>query len=416
MDDTFEGLNERLIRAILHGDVHDVIGALDDGAYIDFEDANAQTPLMIAAEVLNYDAVKELLNRGADRNLRDHEGMNAFDLAKLHVHNKRDTKYLELLALLAPQMDITKTRNKVLLDVVSNNNDYNIERVIELLDYGADPNYQDPEDGQTPLILATKIEGIEEDEILKMIKVLLDRGADPNIEDNLGATALTYAAMNSELNLIKELLDRGANVNHQDSGRWTALMLASEYGHFSMLKLLLDRGADLNLQNENEDTALLLAVEQGDNGRYLIDIVKELLERGADPNLRNAKGKRAFDLAKGQGGGYYTNQEIIKLLKVDPSIVDPNTGVSNLEKLASNDPAMLEEIIDQVEDLNHQDLDGNTPLIYAIVNGKVKNVELLLDRGADPNRANFGGGTPLAYAIASNQKKIEEMLIEAGAR
>ena len=85
---------------------------------------------------------------------------------------------------------------------------------------------------------------------------------------------------------------------------------------------------------------------------------------------------------------------------------------------ANGQPAQLETMIDLYPDLrlNQQDHDGNTPLIFAIVNGKEKNVSLLLDLGADPNLTNFGGGTPLAYALENGQGVITEMLLEAGAQ
>jgi ankyrin repeat protein len=146
-----------------------------------------------------------------------------------------------------------------------------------------------------------------------------------------------------------------------------------------------------------------------------IEIAKELLNRGADRSLQDQDGKTALDLLKRQPltAGI---RAILELISPDPSMIDSETGISNLAIAAGNDFEMLNAMIDKCQNIDKRDRDGNTPLIYAIANGKVQNVELLLDRGADPNLANNGGGTPLAYAIDFGQKEIEQMLIDAGAK
>jgi ankyrin repeat protein len=173
--------------------------------------------------------------------------------------------------------------------------------------------------------------------------------------------------------------------------------------YFEIAQLLLDRGANPNLQDLKGKTPLMKVINRHSA------TVQLLLERGADPNLQDLEGKTVFDLV---------DEENLHLL-IDPSIVDPKTGISNLMIIVCNRSVVpLRSIIDRNPDLDldQQDQDGNTPLIYAVVNRRADNVELLLDRGADPNLANNGGGTPLAYAAESNQKEIEQMLLDAGAR
>jgi hypothetical protein len=174
----------------------------------------------------------------------------------------------------------------------------------------------------------------------------------------------------------------------------------------------LDEGADPNFQNEAGETPLMLAAE-GDN----YDLVTELLNRGADPNIRNHKGMTAYDFAKHYREKVNTQPRIIiALLAPNPAILDPETEISNLAIVASgNDYELLEAMTDRIEIVDQRDREGNTPLIYAIVNGKLDNVRLLLDRGADPNLANNGGGTPLAYATQLNREAIRDLLIEMGA-
>jgi ankyrin repeat protein len=310
---------------------------------------------------------------------------------------------------------LTRTFNEHNLDhqLIEAIEDYNTDKVIELLEEGANPNYR-TEDQDTPLLVATRRGGDEEGGV-KIVKALLDRGAGPNVEDKKGISPLMHAIMEGNYyDMIKELLDHGANVNHQDKIGWTALMVASEYGSLDNIKELLDRGANLDLQNENGMTALMLAATQGPR---LKAEIKELLDRGADRDLRNKNGHTALDLFKVKTNANQ-RRDMMRLFTPDPAIIDPKTGISNLAIIATTGPLeLLEDVIDTHPDFNidHQDQDGNTALIYAIVNRKPGRVNLLLDRGANPNLANNEGGTPLAYAIALDQEQIIETLTEAGA-
>lgn len=223
---------------------------------------------------------------------------------------------------------------------------------------------------------------------------------------------LFNAAKNGDLEAVKLLLDRGTDPNLQDRRGWTSLILASQNGHLTVVKELLNRKADPNIRNRNGDTALMLAVDVNN-----LEVAEELLNRGADPYLQNNKGQTATDFTR-----HLRDPRMLNLLTrftTIPVITDPNTGISNLAILSANGPpTQLRTIIDQNPDLNlnQQDLDGNTPLIYAIVNRKPGHVDLLLDLGADPNLANNGGGTPLAYAVASGQEAVVHMLFDAGAQ
>ena len=246
------------------------------------------------------------------------------------------------------------------------------------------------------------------DNDMDQVVELLDQGLDPNLQDRDGWTALIYTSTGGNLEMLQALLDHGADPNLQTRNGWTGLMHAADYSNFDVMEKLLEHGADPNLQNNNGWTALMYTIYS-----MRPENAKILLEAGANPILEDQNMRSAIEMAKERD-----LTDLVDLLKqfiIDPVIVDPKTGLSNLLILAANGPlAGLKTVIDTKNlDLNQQDQDGNTALIYAVVNQKPDHVALLLDRGVDPNLANNGGGTPLAYAFG--QPEIEQMLIDAGA-
>jgi len=117
----------------------------------------------------------------------------------------------------------------------------NIDRLIELIDAGADVNRTIPGDG-SPLIGAAR-EGHH-----AAVKLLLDRGADPNLAVAGDGNPLIMAAREGHLDIVTLLLDRGAHVNQVVNGDETALIQASAEGRVAVVQRLLERKADVSIR------------------------------------------------------------------------------------------------------------------------------------------------------------------------
>ena len=254
--------------------------------------------------------------------------------------------------------------------------------------------------------------GVIRDNNLLRFRELLDRGANINYQGRYGSTPLILATLKNNLTMATELLDRGADPNQQDKNGQSVLTLGIYSNRPEIIKELLDRGANPNHQDKYGATPLMMALDRDD-----LEIIKELLNYGANPTLKDKNGRSAIDIARARD-----KEEILSLFqkfRVNPLIIDPETGISNLHILAARGPfyqlrSMIDLYPDLDIDLNQQDREGNTPLIFAINGRKPEHVAFLLDRGADPNLANNGGGTPLDYA--AGQPEIEQMLLDAGAQ
>jgi hypothetical protein len=83
---------------------------------------------------------------------------------------------------------------------------------------------------------------------------------------------------------------------------------------------------------------------------------------------------------------------------------------------ASGDTAQTTVLLNQGAALDARDEQGRTPLMLAVMQGRLDVVRLLLKRGADPNIADSAGRTPLQQAKQDNLREVAALLQRAGAR
>jgi len=188
-----------------------------------------------AAEIGRKDAIKVLIERGADVDARDSDGDTA--LMKAAVTG-RD------------------------------------EIVVLLLANGADINARDPY-GWTPLTILAGT-----DPKAKTVNLLLDHKADINATDNQGLTPLMVASWVGNDEVIALLLARGTNVNARDNEGNTALIMASRddaKGTKKTIELLVKGGVDINAKNKDGVSAIETASTAGKK-----DIVELLRAHGAN--------------------------------------------------------------------------------------------------------------------------------------
>lgn len=236
---------------------------LKAGVEINAPTKNGLTALMRFAWMGQAEAVKLLLDAGADTKIKDENGWTAFYFACSHGNDEKIVKYL--------------------------------------LDAGANPNEKDVK-GQTPLMWLGWGERTEN------FKALVAAKADVNTKDSDGRTPLMISSTRFFYEEIRILLDAKADVQIKDKNGWNALMYASasvfrreEIGAHGdgmivwlkatqIIEELILVGIDVNAQNNDGETALMLAIKSG-NAHF----AETLLAKGANPNIKNKKGKTAND-------------------------------------------------------------------------------------------------------------------------
>ena len=291
-------------------------------------DDRGRTPLMIAASIGSIDAMKLLIEAGADVNAADSFGATALmfairDIAKVRV----------LLDAGARANEKSRQGQTALLLAASTTG--SIETVRLLVAKGADAKAVGAS-GRTGLIMAAN----QND--LAMVQYFLEQGVNVNAVDStdkVGHTALMAAAAQANTAMVKALIQKGADVNMATTdaasvkngplafkGR-TALMMAAPYGSAEMIRLFIDAHANVNARDVAGLTPLMFAVASENQDA---EVVKTLLAAGADPKLQSTTGETALDWAR-----KYGNPAILKLLGGEAKAATP-AAKSQLPAIPNN--------------------------------------------------------------------------------
>jgi ankyrin repeat protein len=208
---------------------------------------DGKTALLLTAMRGDAKAVSDLLNNGADVNVRHEDGWNALILASVYGHT------LVVQALLDKNADVETKENLM---------------------------------GQTALIWAVK------GGHTAVVKALLKADANVNARDKFGGTALTRAASSGQAEVVKALLEAGADINAREYDGDTAVIEATAEGHLEIIQALLKAGANINDKDLDGRTILMIAAMSGKER-----VVKALLDKGADINAQDNFGSTALQQA-----------------------------------------------------------------------------------------------------------------------
>jgi ankyrin repeat protein len=239
---------------------------LNHGADVDAQDDGGSTPLhLVISDASPWDAeqaIGVLLERGANINMRNHEGQTA-----LHKASSRRDDIVIMYLILKHHPDVNALDNNgsiALHLAISDANSWYARRAVGLL---------------------------------------LEHGANINLRNGQGQTALHSASLRGYPNIIHLILNHGADVDAQDNDGSTPL-------HLIISKLSMD--PEVSKDSEAyEDSEAFEGSEAPVDFEPLSEVIKLLLEHGASGHKENNRGETPFQVAEARG-----LQEITGLLSM----------------------------------------------------------------------------------------------------
>lgn len=191
-----------------------------------------ETPLHIAVENENFEAVCELLNASADANAQDF-----WRRTPLYIAAEKGNKPIAeaLIAKQAGSYIQAMYGNSPLYVAAANGK---VDLVDLLLSHGAEKNIR-ADNASTPLIVASQ-NGHH-----NVVKRLLEAGVSINSDWKSGLTALHMAAQNGQVAIVNTLIEHGANIYYCDERDKVApLHMAAAHGHSDVVEALLNKAQD----------------------------------------------------------------------------------------------------------------------------------------------------------------------------
>ena len=392
----------------------DVTRCLEAGAGLEERSRSGKTPLRLAAEAGNVEALTTLAKVGANLQMQNTAGETV--LHAVAANGTAETVKALLQAGADPKATTARGATPLGLFAAGNKDPGTLRALLEA---GADLNAPDPRTGSTPLHTAAAVGTAEG------VKVLLEAGANPNALDRNRKTpwdrargrealkgsdvyrrlasatsahpqldcagwntiAFFEAAESSE---VARCLEAGADLNARSAGGWTPLHVATVYNPPAVVKVLLDAGADPNARSGDGRAPLHMAVgynkdKKKDHHRDA-EVATILLNSGADPNVRSSGGWTPLHTAASGGGLSVISDLLGAGADLEARTEDGRTPLHfAAHNMYSNAPEVVAELLNFGADLEARNKDGKTPWDLAQRNRNLKNTGAVrrLESGAE---------------------------------
>ena len=305
-------------------------------------------PVADAAQRSDANAVRALLQQGADPNAAQADGLTGLHWAALNDQ-------LEIAQLLLYAGATVKPVTRV--------------------------------GGYTPLHLASRA-GHD-----AIVRALLEAGAEPDRFTTTGVTALHFAAEADAAGAVDALTEHGANVDAGDSfSNRTPLMFASVRNAPKAMQALVNAGADLSATTAVKNYVEIAEADTAEREQRAR--VRKAAEE-PDPDAEEDE-PRGGQQSRSAPAEEPTEPKLPKLLSSTEQIGLQGgfTALHFAAREGHDKAARL--LVDAGADVNQVTAgDESSPMLVAVINGNYDLAKDLLEAGADPNLVSDDGAGPL---------------------
>jgi len=236
-------------------------------------------------------------------------------------------------------------------------------------------------------------------------KRLIDAIENNNVQQVEKLTETKFGNVDS-LPIISTLL---ARISEQEYS--TPLQEACRNGNYEIIRLLIKKNAKINYcaKKMNDVPPVVLAISSRSKTR--LENVKLLIDNGADINFVN--NYRSLLTSVASSSNEVKSIELFEYLESKTALKENDNHLKELLHYAcrvDNSSLIHYFIIDRNMNINEQNEDGQTPLIYFAFptnQKKSEDLKFLLDNGANKSIKDNEGKTAYDYAISWNPEFAE---------
>ncbi|KAJ8768279.1 hypothetical protein K2173_021219 [Erythroxylum novogranatense] len=245
-----------------------------------------------------------------------------------------------------------------------------------------------------------------------ILQIFLQR-LSPNTP-HYGRTLLHHAILCGNAGAVKVLLSSGGDVESPiktSKTEYRPIHMAARLGLPTVLQCLIDSGCDLDSRTDSGDTALMISVKHKHG-----ECIRVLAKAGADFGLVNTAGQSASSLAVSSRWTLGFQQAVLDVTRTGKIPKSNNVSVFSPLIIAAQagDMEASTVLLTSAEiDLDHQDDNGLSAVMFAALKGHVDVFRSLVHAGADVKLCNKAGETAMDLSeLNQNRDMFENVMLE----
>jgi ankyrin repeat protein len=213
--------------------------------------------------------------------------------------------------------------------------------------------------------------------------------------------------------IVDYCISNKIDLNINDVDGETPLTLSYKKNYYNIFRYLVEY-LDINRPDSNGNTVLYYAIGKND-----VDTINEIISVGGDVNFINVKGDSTLDYALNTSNSSVVRELIEKgdmmLNQKNNQGQTPLITIINSNRFSDYEKESITRLLITFgANIHMTDKEGNTPLIYAIINTCPMVLRLLLKFGSNVYLKNRSGKNALDYAVIAKDFNITCFLYDFG--